>query len=67
MSMKAKVLAPFVDKNTNELHHAGDVFECAAKRFKEINAAGFGNLVEQVEEEPEEKAEKADPEEPEEK
>ena len=38
--MKAKVLIPFMDKETGQKHKKGDVFNVTAKRFNEITAKG---------------------------
>lgn len=38
--MKAKVLIPFFDKNTNKKHKKGDIIEVTAARFNEITRKG---------------------------
>lgn len=47
--MKAKVIMPFKDKETNKTHNTGAVIEVTPERYAEIRKAG--NYV--VEEEPE--------------
>lgn len=49
--MRARVLAPFTDARTGEDRMPGDVFEVTCERFDEINAAGYGRLVDAVDEE----------------
>lgn len=44
--MKARVLKTFHDLKARAVRKKGDEFEVTPERFKEINAAGFGNLVE---------------------
>ena len=53
--MKVKVLKPFRDKLTGELHKAGDIFTCTKKRYTEILSVDA--LVEEIKEEEEAKEE----------
>lgn len=47
--MKAIVLYDFTDKKANKRRKKGEKFEVTEKRFKEINSAGFGELVKEIE------------------
>lgn len=38
--MKAKVMRPFTDKYTGELHHRGDMLEITEERYAEIMRVG---------------------------
>lgn len=56
--MKAKVLHRFFDVKAKVDRKQGEEFEATAARVREINAAGYGQLVEAVEEpKPKKKAE----------
>lgn len=46
--MKAKVLKPFRDKVTGELHKVGDIISCTKKRYNEILLVD--KLIEEIEE-----------------
>lgn len=46
--MQARVLKTFKDKETKILHEAGTEIEVSEKRFKEINATKYGNLIEEI-------------------
>lgn len=46
--MKCKVKNEFIDAKDGTLHQVGDVIEVTEARFKEINGAGYGVLVEKV-------------------
>lgn len=48
--MKAKVIMPFKDKETNKLYNTGDVIDCTPVRYSEIRKAG--NYVEELKAEP---------------
>lgn len=50
--MKVKVLKPFRDKVTGEMHKEGEVFTCTKKRYNEI--LSVDKLVEEIKEESEE-------------
>ena len=50
--MKVKVLKPFKDKITGELHKVDDIFTCTKKRYNEI--LSVDELVEEIKEENEE-------------
>ena len=43
--MKAIVLKTYRDKNTKEVHKAGDVIDITAARFKELEKAAGGPFV----------------------
>lgn len=47
--MKAIVLYDFTDKKANKRRKKGEKFEVTEKRFKEINSAGFGELIKKIE------------------
>lgn len=61
--VKVRVLRTFRNKYSKSPHKAGDLLTISLKRMKEINSAGFGELVELVEEtetdEPENQADEA--------
>lgn len=62
--MHASVTYPYRDRDTLEIHYAGDAVELTADRFIELEAAGFVTAAEEpTVEEPEEQTE-AEPEEP---
>ena len=62
--MHASVTYPYRDRDTLEIHYAGDAVELTADRFIELEAAGFVTSAEEpTVEEPEEQTE-AEPEEP---
>ena len=62
--MHASVTYPYRDRDTLEIHYAGDSVELAPERFAELEAAGFVTAAEEpTVEEPEEPTE-AEPEEP---
>lgn len=46
--MEVKVLKPFYDKAKAVDRAVGDTFATNQQRFDEINAAGFGQLVEKT-------------------
>lgn len=46
--MEVKVLKPFYDKAKSVDRSVGDTFATNQQRFDEINAAGYGQLVEKV-------------------
>lgn len=48
--MKAIVIHGFTDKKANKRRKKGETFEITDKRLKEINNAGFGELVKEVKE-----------------
>lgn len=50
--MKVKVLKPFRDKVTGEMHKVGEEFTCTKKRYNEI--LSVDELIEEVKEESEE-------------
>lgn len=59
--MKVKVLVPFIDKVTGELHNADDIIEVSEERLAEIKAVNV-NLVlvlGEAEEKPKAKKQKA--------
>jgi hypothetical protein len=47
--VKVKVLHDFTDKITNKRRKKDEIIDITEKRFKEINSAGFGKLVNEVE------------------
>ena len=55
--MKARVVRRFDDLVERVSREVGDVFELTAERLEQINAAGYGTLVEPVE--PKKQAKKA--------
>ena len=67
--MHASVTYPYRDRDTLEIHYAGDSVELAAERFAELEAAGFVTAADEViceaateestEAEPEEPSDKA--------
>ena len=62
--MHASVTYPYRDRDTLEIHYAGDAVELTTDRFIELEAAGFVTAAEEpTVEEPEEQTE-AEPEEP---
>lgn len=62
--MHASVTYPYRDRDTLEIHYAGDAVELTADRFIELEAAGIVTAAEEpTVEEPEEQTE-AEPEEP---
>lgn len=62
--MHASVTYPYRDRDTLEIHYAGDAVELTADRFIELEAAGFVTAAEEpTVEEPEEQTD-AEPEEP---
>lgn len=62
--MHASVTYPYRDRDTLEIHYAGDAVELTADRFIELEAAGFVTAADEpTVEEPEEQTE-AEPEEP---
>lgn len=46
--MEARAVAPFFDLKAGVDRKTGDVFEATKARIEEINAAGYGTLVEAV-------------------
>lgn len=46
--MEVKVLKPFWDKAKSVDRSVGDTFATNQQRFDEINAAGYGQLVEKI-------------------
>lgn len=46
--MKARCTTPFYDKKAKVDRDVGDVFECTAARFKEVNSTEFGELAVKV-------------------
>ena len=40
--MKAEVIKRFKDAKTGDVRNVGEVFECSAARFKQINSAHDG-------------------------
>lgn len=48
--MKVIAKYAFTDKKANKRRIKGEKFEVTEKRLKEINSAGFGDLVEEVKE-----------------
>lgn len=45
--MYATVTYPYRDRDTLEIHYAGDTFELAADRFTELEAAGYVDAAEE--------------------
>jgi len=48
--MKVKVLSKFRNKFSKRVHLKGEEIEVSEDRFKEVNGAGHGKLLEKVEE-----------------
>ena len=46
--MHASVTYPYRDRDTLEIHYAGDSVELAAERFAELEAAGFVTAADEV-------------------
>lgn len=46
--MRVRCVRDFHDLQAGVRRSFGDVFECTAERFAEINSAGYGELVEAV-------------------
>lgn len=46
--MKAQVKHEFFDQKEEVLRKQGDTFDVTEARFKEINDAGYGDLIEKV-------------------
>lgn len=56
--MKAIAKRTYVNKNSKALVKEGETVEVTQKRFKEINEAGFGILLEEVKNEDDQKTKK---------
>ena len=50
--MKVEAILPFDDLQDGVPREPGDVFECTAERYEQINSTEFGQLVKSVEPEP---------------
>ena len=62
--MHASVTYPYRDRDTLEIHYAGDAVELTADRFIELEAAGFVTAAEEPTVEEHEEQTEAEPEEP---
>lgn len=63
--MHALVTYPYRDRDTLEIHYAGDTVELAADRFTELEAAGYVDAAEEpISEAVAEESTEAEPEEP---
>lgn len=63
--MYATVTYPYRDRDTLEIHYAGDTVELAADRFTELEAAGYVDAAEEpISEAVAEESTEAEPEEP---
>lgn len=63
--MHASVTYPYRDRDTLEIHYAGDTVELAADRFAELEAAGYVDAAEEpISEAVAEESTEAEPEEP---
>ena len=62
--MHASVTYPYRDRDTLEIHYAGDAVELTADRFIELEAAGFVTAAEEPTVEVPEEQTEAEPEEP---
>lgn len=63
--MHASVTYPYRDRDTLEIHYAGDTVELAADRFTELEAAGYVDAAEEpISEAVAEESTEAKPEEP---
>lgn len=63
--MYATVVYPYRDRDTLEIHYAGDTVELAADRFTELEAAGYVDAAEEpISEAVAEESTEAEPEEP---
>lgn len=56
--MKAKVLMKFRNKYSKKVHLKGEEIEISEERFKEVNEAGHGKLLEKIEEQKQSKEDK---------
>lgn len=63
--MHASVTYPYRDRDTLEIHYAGDTVELSADRFTELEAAGYVDAAEEpISEAVAEESTEAEPEEP---
>ena len=46
--MTVEALTDFRDLRSGVMRHSGERFEVTAKRYREINATGYGKLVREV-------------------